>query len=32
MELARTEVEAKFGVGLVPEVKLLGRWPSVKAE
>ena len=32
MELARAEVEAKFGVGLVPEVKLLGRWPSVKAE
>jgi UDP-N-acetylmuramate dehydrogenase len=32
MELARAEVEAKFGVILVPEVKLVGRWPSAKAE
>jgi len=26
IELARTEVAARFGVTLVPEVKLLGRW------
>jgi UDP-N-acetylmuramate dehydrogenase len=32
MELARAEVEARFGVVLIPEVKLIGRWPSVKAE
>lgn len=32
MELARAEVQAKFGVDLIPEVKLLGRWPSMEAE
>jgi UDP-N-acetylmuramate dehydrogenase len=32
MELARAEVQAKFGVALIPEVKLLGRWPSTGAE
>lgn len=32
MELARAEVQAKFGVDLIPEVKLLGRWPSTEAE
>jgi UDP-N-acetylmuramate dehydrogenase len=32
MELARAEVQAKFGVDLIPEVKLLGRWPSMDAE
>jgi UDP-N-acetylmuramate dehydrogenase len=32
MELARAEVHAKFGVDLIPEVKLLGRWPSMEAE
>jgi UDP-N-acetylmuramate dehydrogenase len=32
MELARAEVEARFGVVLIPEVKLIGRWASVKAE
>jgi UDP-N-acetylmuramate dehydrogenase len=32
MELARAEVQAKFGVGLIPEVKLLGRWPSINPE
>jgi UDP-N-acetylmuramate dehydrogenase len=32
MELARAEVQARFGVGLIPEVKLLGRWPAVMAE
>ena len=32
MELARVEVQAKFGVELIPEVKLLGRWPSLEAE
>ena len=32
MELARAEVQAKFGVDLIPEVKLLGRWPSMEPE
>ena len=32
MELARAEVQAKFGIDLIPEVKLLGRWPSMDAE
>jgi UDP-N-acetylmuramate dehydrogenase len=32
MELARAEVQAKFGVILNPEVKLIGRWPSVRVE
>jgi UDP-N-acetylenolpyruvoylglucosamine reductase len=32
MELARAEVNAQFGVLLNPEVKLIGRWPSAKAE
>src|SRR5918993_1711259 len=32
MELARTEVNAQFGVVLIPEVKLIGRWPSAEAE
>lgn len=32
MELARAEVQAKFGVDLIPEVKLLGRWSSMEAE
>jgi UDP-N-acetylmuramate dehydrogenase len=32
MELARAEVNAQFGVLLIPEVKLIGRWPSAKAE
>jgi UDP-N-acetylmuramate dehydrogenase len=32
MELARAEVQAKFGVDLIPEVKLLGRWPSMEVE
>jgi UDP-N-acetylmuramate dehydrogenase len=32
MELARAEVQAKFGVDLIPEVKLLGRWPSINPE
>jgi UDP-N-acetylmuramate dehydrogenase len=32
MELARAEVEAKFGVVLIPEVKLIGRWSAIKAE
>ena len=32
MELARAEVEAKFGVILIPEVKLIGRWSAIKAE
>jgi len=28
MELARVEVEKKFGVALEPEVRLLGEWPG----
>ena len=28
MELAKREVQKKFGIGLVPEVKLLGDWKS----
>lgn len=32
MELARAEVQAKFGVVLIPEVKLIGRWPSLRVE
>ena len=32
MELARAEVQAKFRVDLIPEVKLLGRWLSVESE
>jgi UDP-N-acetylenolpyruvoylglucosamine reductase len=32
MELARAEVNAQFGVLLNPEVKLIGRWPSVRVE
>ena len=28
MELAKREVQEKFGVELVPEVKLLGDWES----
>jgi len=32
MELARAEVQAKFGVILIPEVKLIGRWPPVRME
>ncbi len=31
MELARAEVNAQFGVVLIPEVKLIGRWPSVRS-
>jgi len=29
IELARAEVAARFGVTLVPEVKLMGRWPTL---
>jgi UDP-N-acetylmuramate dehydrogenase len=32
MELARAEVNAQFGVLLIPEVKLIGKWPSVNEE
>jgi UDP-N-acetylenolpyruvoylglucosamine reductase len=32
MELARAEVHAQFGVLLIPEVKLIGKWPSVNEE
>lgn len=28
MELARTEVQAKFALELVPEVRLIGEWPA----
>ena len=28
MELAKSEVRKKFGIELVPEVKLLGDWES----
>jgi len=28
MELAQREVQKKFGIELVPEVKLLGDWES----
>jgi len=32
MERARAEVEVQFGIELVPEVRMFGKWPSVKAE
>ncbi len=32
MELARREVKARFGVELIPEVRLLGEWDTKEAE
>jgi UDP-N-acetylmuramate dehydrogenase len=28
MDLARSEVKAKFGVDLKPEVRMIGEWPK----
>ncbi|MGH7875172.1 MAG: UDP-N-acetylmuramate dehydrogenase [Candidatus Binatia bacterium] len=32
MEMAQAQVKTKFAVELVAEVKLLGEWPSIKAQ